>query len=140
MGQEEIDDRLVELSQSGTSCLQLPTGDDALFLHAVVLFANCVALIVSNAPNKYFNISWYLPPVVSHELVSSCDASSAGWIVDDPKLQKSGVLDQLLDALRVVDAWKLHHNSLTALAQNDRLRYAEGVDPIPNRLKSLLHR
>ena len=56
---------------------------------------------------------------------------------DQLQLQEGGALDQVLDPLGVVDSRKLHENAVFPLPGNERLRDAELVDAVANRLHRL---
>ena len=60
-----------------------------------------------------------------------------GPAVDQRKLQEGGVLDEVLDALGVVDPGQLHEDPVGALPRDQRLGNAELVDAVADGLHGL---
>src|SRR5206468_710345 len=86
------------------------------------------------------------PPVIG-ALLSGADSTTPSRVIerarlrparDQLELEERRAADQLLGALRVLDAGELHHDLVAALRLHGRLRHAELVDAVADDLEGLL--
>jgi hypothetical protein len=133
--------RLVELSQPGAGALQIAPGDDARLLQTVVTRLDHLSQIVAPLALEDLDVRRQRAAEIGANLVGA-RRGAAARILDQAELEESGVLDQPLDALRILDARQLNHDAVAAqtLAHDRGLGDAELVDAVANRLQSLVDR
>ena len=62
-----------------------------------------------------------------------------GRVVDELEFQKSRLADDLLGAFWILNAGKLDQDIFLSFALNNRLAYAELIDPVTNRFQRLIN-
>ena len=141
LAEVEAHHRLVELAEAGAGRAQVAAGDDAAALERDEDGAGDLAVLALDLLREDLDLGGELPVEVLQDL-GLRRRGALRRIGDEAELEQRGVLDQLLDALGIVDAGKLQHDAARAepLSLDHRLGDAEGVDPVADGLLGLAHR
>ena len=128
--QREADVRLAELPLLHAGVLEVGAGDRNGLANRVVLDARGAAERVFARAGKDVDFGLHVGGNTGQGRLRV----AAGIAFDEAELELGGRLDDVLHARRVVDAGQLDDDAIAAFGRDVRLRDAEGVDAVVDRL------